>query len=270
MFGYLIADPRFLTAKQKTHYRSLYCGLCKQLANKYGWLARFFVHYDMVFLLLLDVASDDEGAIGIQRCPRHFLFKNCKYQMMYHTPFLADVTILLGYWQKMDQKQDEGSLMPCSLLVRWKQETKRIQNEYPAIYSCIKEQLSQLRVYEVHGEININLPAATFGKITRVIFEHVHPKYGDFGQNVGKFIYLMDAACDLKHDLRHELYNPFVRCSHEEQEHLLHCIGQLCLDQLTQFPLENIKMKILENILARGMWLKYYGIKGGEILEKSL
>lgn len=270
MFGYLIADPRFLSAEQKAYYRSLYCGLCKQLADHYGGFARFLVHYDMVFLLLLDKNNDNSGITGVQRCPKHFLFKNCEYKILPHTVFLADMTMLLGYWQKVDQKQDEGSRLPHRLFKRWEKETVHIHEQYPDIYACIKEQLSILRTYELQGETNIELPSAAFSHITRKIFEKISFDYADLGQNIGKFIYLMDAACDLKHDLKHELYNPFVHYNQSEQKHLLHSIGQLCLNQLEQLKTNQLQKPILQNILTRGMWLQYYGIKGGEILEKPL
>ena len=52
LFGYVLPYQADLKVWQWQAYRAYYCGLCMQLKERYGFLPRFVLNYDFVFLVL--------------------------------------------------------------------------------------------------------------------------------------------------------------------------------------------------------------------------
>ena len=52
MFGYIKPVKAELKVKEWEAYQGIYCGLCKQLAKRYGFFARMTLNYDFVFLAM--------------------------------------------------------------------------------------------------------------------------------------------------------------------------------------------------------------------------
>ena len=61
MFGYIKPVKAELKVKEWEAYQGIYCGLCKQLAKRYGFFARMTLNYDFVFLAMLDMAFMENG-----------------------------------------------------------------------------------------------------------------------------------------------------------------------------------------------------------------
>ena len=60
MFGYVkIYKPDLKVAEYET-YRSIYCGLCRQLGKHYVALARMTLSFDLTFLSTLMMALEEE------------------------------------------------------------------------------------------------------------------------------------------------------------------------------------------------------------------
>ena len=55
VFGYIKPVKAELKVKEWEAYQGIYCGLCKQLAERYGLFARMTLNYDFVFLAVLDM-----------------------------------------------------------------------------------------------------------------------------------------------------------------------------------------------------------------------
>ena len=76
------------------------------------------------------------------------------------------------------------------------------------------------------------------------------------GENLGKFIYLMDARLDLKRDTKKGLYNPISTMDNSS------CIGALnmfmadCTKAFDILPIVK-DADILKNILYSGVWSRY-------------
>ena len=73
MYGYIRPDIGELRINEYRRFRSVYCGLCEALRQRYGILSRFLVSYDMTFLALLTLSP--ETRIDFRRCPVHPLRK---------------------------------------------------------------------------------------------------------------------------------------------------------------------------------------------------
>ena len=53
MFGYVAAHKPELRMREFYKYKAYYCGLCKVLREKYGFLGQVTLTYDMTFLVIL-------------------------------------------------------------------------------------------------------------------------------------------------------------------------------------------------------------------------
>ena len=53
MFGYVTIDKPELKIREFDEYRSFYCGLCRELRERYGIPGQISLSYDMTFVILL-------------------------------------------------------------------------------------------------------------------------------------------------------------------------------------------------------------------------
>lgn len=142
------------------------------------------------------------------------------------------------------------------------------------------------------GAENIDVPAGIFGDIMRVIFsvkpQELHcghsdgagkesaeecPAYcedwskelGDFGYQLGKFIYILDAYDDVGEDIKRGRYNPFTeKYQSMEKEAFQSWVGQLLMMIAADMAKVYEKMPIVEevgilrNIIYSGIWCRFF------------
>ena len=53
MFGYVVLNKPEIKFKDFDMYRSFYCGLCRELRERYGISGQITLSYDMTFVILL-------------------------------------------------------------------------------------------------------------------------------------------------------------------------------------------------------------------------
>ena len=72
MFGYLQVDKAELKVREWEAYKSVYCGLCRQMGRDYSFLSRLALSYDCTYyaMLLMSVRRRITG-----RHPRQRLFQ---------------------------------------------------------------------------------------------------------------------------------------------------------------------------------------------------
>lgn len=72
MFGFVVADAGALSEKEKERYRSVYCGLCLALRDRYGQLSRACLTYDLTFFVLLcNSLHEPAETQGASHCVMH-------------------------------------------------------------------------------------------------------------------------------------------------------------------------------------------------------
>ncbi|NLZ90064.1 MAG: hypothetical protein GX916_11255, partial [Clostridiales bacterium] len=92
----------------------------------------------------------------------------------------------------------------------------------------------------------------------------------DFGWALGRFICLMDAAVDLKDDIRKERYNPLTTVPSDRHESLLQAQMSVCTALFEQLAIKRDKA-LIENILYSGVWTRYrMKTKGSGAHERSV
>lgn len=249
MFGYVIMNKPEIKFKEFDLYQSYYCGLCRVLKDKYGPLGQMTLSYDMTFLVLLltDLYEPDTKE-DVVKCIAHPFEKHVTRRNEI-TEYVADMNILLSYYQCMDDWEDDKKLhkLAYSKLIEGK--NRKIAEKYPEkakrictlldkIHEAEKEALGRQKgnsaeqtkdifkekqssddnVNNISKEKewekeNLDIIAGYFGGIMSELFVYRCDEWETtlrkMGFFLGKFIYLMDAYEDIESDIEKNSYNPF-------------------------------------------------------------
>lgn len=261
MFGYVVANVEQLTDEQRSLYRAFYCGLCGELGRRHGQLSRSTLTYDMTFLiLLLSSLEGEEPVLKPFRCAAH-PFKKQQAFISRYTPYGADMNVLLAQAQRLDSWQDDRSLLSLSQAKLLETTARKAEAAYPRQAKAIAEALRELSLMEKEDVTNPDLPAAAFGRLLGEVFvaDDSRPNAGalyGFGFTLGRFIYMMDAALDLKEDIKKQRYNPLITIPSIQHEGLLQLHMAQCAACFEKLEIKRSK-ELLENILYSGVWTEY-------------
>lgn len=217
MFGYVRPLTPELKVRELEEYKAVYCGLCRTMGKRHGFLARFTLNYDFSFLVMVlsyDVANPCQ--ITQCRCPAHPLRKR---KVCVQNPALeiaADESMILSYHKLRDDVQDHGffrglpaRIASAALKPAYRKAAKARPEFDRKVIACLEE----LHRLERERCPSLDRPADTFARILQA----AAPDTGDEARNralsqmlyhVGRWIYLIDAWDDLKDDLQSNAYNP--------------------------------------------------------------
>ncbi len=262
MFGYIQANLSDLTEEEKERYRSVYCGLCHTLGERYGFRARLGLTYDLTFLaMLLSSLYEPEESGGTARCIVHPCRKH-DYLCSVYTEYAADMTIALLYFKCLDDWKDDRNIPEKCYASLLKKAYTEVQAKRPEQCRVIEKELKEITKIEGNRDTSPDAAANCFGRLMAGIFvmepDHWTPCLQRFGYFLGKYIYLADAAVDLRRDKKRNSYNPLVILSQEPEEirPLLKNILGEASEAFEMLPLVQ-DIGILRNILYSGVWIKY-------------
>ena len=269
MFGYVTIYEPELKVKDLKKYKAYYCGLCRMLKEKYGFMGQMTLTYDMTFaVILLSSLYENASEAERHRCKVHPI----KKQMMLRneiTDYAAAMNVLLAYYHMEDDGQDDRkvtSLMTKSMIHG---KVRRIIEEYPRQSRAIRSALEELSSCEKEECTDIDRTAGCFGRLMEELFvyrediwERNLRKMGFF---LGKFIYIMDAYEDLPEDLKKGRYNP-LRDMYGKDDYEGRMKQILCMmiaestAEFERLPCL-LDVDILRNILYDGVWNRYNKIQ---------
>ena len=269
MFGYVTIYEPELKVKDLKKYKAYYCGLCRMLKEKYGFMGQMTLTYDMTFaVILLSSLYENASEAERHRCKVHPI----KKQMMLRneiTDYAAAMNVLLAYYHMEDDWQDDRkvtSLMTKSMIHG---KVRRIIEEYPRQSRAIRSALEELSSCEKEECTDIDRTAGCFGRLMEELFvyrediwERNLRKMGFF---LGKFIYIMDACEDLPEDLKKGRYNP-LRDTYGKDDYEGRMKQILCMmiaestAEFERLPCI-LDVDILRNILYDGVWNRYNKIQ---------
>lgn len=252
MFGYITADFRKLSKSAKKDYKAAYCGLCRALSKRYSAKARFLLSFDTTFLSIVLATLNSETSCQKCACPYRFgAKKNCltgKY-----SDYAADVTVLLACMNFEDDIKDDKSLRAKILKLVYRREFEKAKKIRPELFEGLLRGIVELERAERRGEQNPDVPADIFGQMLSQVFA-IDERLDDFGYYLGKFIYLCDAVCDFKSDLKHKRYNALTGKRMADFENILSYNVDKCRDIADDLSLDS---EIIKNVLESGIWLRY-------------
>ena len=239
MFGYLRPLVSELRVRELEYYRAVYCGVCRSMGKSCGAASRLCLSYDLTFLAMLTAAlSGEKTGFGkkICSCPAGGRKKTAVGSAS--VDYAGAVCGMLASLRFADDAADERGLRRTAsrllgaLSGPW---AKRAGKLYPGLEEGTLTRLSALSEAEKEaagggrrngeadpgGECRPDAPAdscaSLFGELLSFLcsypfadekFRRERTIASAVGYSVGRWIYLVDAADDMKEDAKHLRFNP--------------------------------------------------------------
>ena len=215
MFGYVRPSPERLTPREQEDFTAIYCGLCHTLQRRYGLPARMVLNYDLAFLAIL--LDEGEPCDGCQkRCMIHPLKKRPCARPSAALDTAADYSVILTWWQLRDGVADHGFWggLKYRLAARLLQGAyRKARKAQPAFDEHTSRHLAQLAALEMENCASVDRAADAFAGLLAGAADGIedpvrHRVLQQMLYHLGRWIYLADAADDLKKDEKSGSYNP--------------------------------------------------------------
>lgn len=215
MFGYVRPPLGALPQEEQDRFRRLYCGLCHTLRDRCGTAARFILNYDFTYLAML-LTSSEEAEPQLRRCVVSPAKKQPSFPADKAMELAADESVILAYWQLRDGVADHDwfhGLKYRGLSQALESAYRRAAKNCPGFDETVRRQLALLSSLEREGCASLDEPADAFAALLAGAAEAVEEPVRrrvlqQLLYHLGRWIYLIDAADDLKKDLKMGNYNP--------------------------------------------------------------
>jgi len=275
LFGYVQIRKPELKIKDYTVYHGFYCGLCERLRNRYGFIGRLTLTYDMTFMtIFLTSLYDSDNISEKKRCVVHPAKKQTVIYNKY-TDYCADMNMLLSYYHCLDDKNDDGSVKGYVGAAIYDKAHRQVARVYRRQAACIKKSLKKLTLVEKNDNSDILEAADCFGKLLAELFcykkDYFEKQIRKFGYHLGRFVYIMDAFDDIREDIEKERFNPLKKeyLATDDKDCFNRKVYDMLLDEISEACAEFEKLPcvqyidILRNILYAGVWNKFDKIVNG-------
>jgi hypothetical protein len=273
MFGHITINLTDVSEEEQSRYRALYCGLCHTIKERYGSAYRACLTYDLTFLvMLLDSLYEPEERRCLRRCAAHPLkARECARSV--HAEYAADLTVLLAYHKCLDDWHDERKLAARGYAALLKGPYRAAGKRRPQQRAAIECALREIRALETRAQeegedVPLDAAANRFGILMGELFAFAQDQWTEtlwnFGVQLGRFIYAMDAAVDCEDDRKAGGYNPLVEAGSSVSEmraYLSILIGnaaRVC----EKLPLVQ-DIHLIRSVLYAGVWQRFnaaYGV----------
>lgn len=215
MFGYVRPPVGELTQEETDRFRRMYCGLCHTLGRRYGAAARLILNYDFTYLAIL-LSDREEGPEGSRRCAVHPVQKRPFLEETPAMALAADESVILAYWQLRDGVEDHDwlhGLKYRGLSALLEPAYRKAAALRPDFDGAVRRQLSLLRELEEERCSSIDRAADAFAALlagaAREVDDPIRRRVLEqLLYHLGRWVYLVDAADDLKEDAGTGGYNP--------------------------------------------------------------
>ncbi|MCQ2449305.1 MAG: DUF5685 family protein [Clostridia bacterium] len=219
MFGYIRVDKPELKIREFETYKAIYCTLCRKLGRRYGPLSRLTLSYDFAFLSVLNMAlKPGQVCFERKRCAFNPM-KKCNYcteDKMFDLP--AAAAMILMYEKILDNIADEKGLRKFGFKLLkpiCRSAYKKAAGSYPHIAELATEYLTEQHQIEAENCTDLDRAsepsAKMLSKLLCLCSEDLNEQrvLERLGYCLGRYIYLLDAACDLPQDIKSGAYNVF-------------------------------------------------------------
>lgn len=229
MFGYVRPLTAELKVRELEDYKAVYCGLCRTMGKRHGFLARFTLNYDFAFLAMALAHGIDPCRMSQCRCPAHPFRKRKMCHQMSALEVAADESLILSVQKLRDDMADNGFFrgLPARIAaLALRPAYKKAAAARPEFDHQVTKCLEELHVLEQERSPSLDRPADTFARILQATApdtgeESRNRALGQMLYHVGRWIYLIDAWDDLEKDIESGSYNPIhERYQGREKEHV--------------------------------------------------
>jgi len=215
VFGYVRPPLQDLPQEETERFRRIYCGLCHTLGQRCGTAARFILNYDFTYLAIL-LSAGREGARHTARCIAHPVHGRTYLESDAAMETAADESVILAYWQLRDGVADHDwfhSLKYRGLSDLLEPAYRRAAAARSRFYESTRRQLRLLAELEAEKCDSLDRAADAFAALlsgaAQEVDEPVRRRVLEqLLYHLGRWVYLVDAADDLKKDTASGNYNP--------------------------------------------------------------
>ncbi len=262
MMGFVLPSLESLGEEEKLRYHAVYCGVCRSIRARYGQRCRLTVSYDMTFLaMVLGSFYEPEERRSEKRCPVHPVQPQEIAQSEF-TDYAADLSVALGYHKLMDDWLDARSAKARAAAAAIAIPYRKARKRRPAECAAIERAMADIHAIEQAGSADPDAAANRFGLLLGSLFAVKDDFWATdlrrFGARLGKFVYVMDAAVDLRQDQEEGNYNPFIAAqrSFSSLREDLELLAADMADAFERLPLER-DVHVLRSVLYSGVWQRY-------------
>lgn len=214
MFGY-VRPPQDLPEEEYQRFGRAYCGLCHALGERYGTAARFILNYDFTFLAIL-LSEKEEGPVHHGHCAAHPVHGRDRLETTAALALSADESVILAYWQARDGVEDHDwfhGLKYRGASAALERAYRKAAGARPEFDESTRRQLRLLAELERENCPSMDRAADTFAVLLQgaalAVDEPVRRRVLEqIFYHLGRWVYLVDAADDLKKDAASGNYNP--------------------------------------------------------------
>lgn len=267
MFGYVTINKPELKIKEYEAYKGVYCTLCKEMGKEYGILSRFLLSYDGAFYVMykLGLSSDKINASN-SRCS----FNPCKKCMKITCEnniykLACAITVILAYFKLVDNLHDCKPFKKILLYILYPYFSfvcKRAKKKFPEIFEIVKKGMDEQFKTENESDVSLDKSAHPTGKILSELFSYGETdenmeKTSQFGYQLGRVVYFLDAFDDYEKDKKENSFNPFINSNNivEDATKALNLsIG--ALTEIFKTQKFNNFSTIIENIVYDGLYMQ--------------
>ena len=215
MFGYVRPSVQDLPEGELERFRAMYCGLCHTLSQRYGQAARFILNYDFTYLAIL-LSDGTAGEENAGRCYTSPVKKRPYLESTAAMELAADESVILAYWQLRDGVEDHA----WAAGLKYRAGARLLESAYqkaaafrPEFDEAVRRQLRLLGELEKARDPSMDKAADTFAVLLSSAAEEIADPIRrrileQILYHLGRWVYLIDAADDLKKDAESGNYNP--------------------------------------------------------------
>ena len=224
MFGYVKAYRPMLRVCELDLYKGVYCGLCKTLTERYGYISSLPLSYDFVFLTIAQIGLNGcEVKAEKKRCPTHLIRKTSCISCMNtdkEFEYSADAQVILTYHKLCDDLYDhsiKNKLRALAALPFYIKPYRQASKHQHELAKSVRLAMKDQRSIERSRKLSLDMAAQPTADIMKAIFRQTggtdpqkRDTLAEFGYMLGRYVYLADALDDIRHDYKNHNYNPLI------------------------------------------------------------
>ncbi len=264
MFGYVTAYKPELKIKEYEAYKGVYCTLCKEMSREYGFLSRFLLSYDGTFYVMYKLGlSKDNISVANSHCS----FNPCKKCMKITCDgnaykLASAITVILAYFKLVDNLHDSSIFKRILLYIIYPYFAfikNKAEKKHPEIFCFVEEKMQQQFKIESEDSVSIDRAAHPSAQILSYLFGYGETgdnkeKAEQFGYQLGRVVYFLDAFDDYEKDIKDNSFNPFKNTSNivDDASRTINMSMGVMTETLKSQQLSNFST-VIDNIIYDGL-----------------
>lgn len=267
MFGYVTINKPELKIKEYEVYKGVYCTLCKEMGKEYGFLSRFLLSYDGAFYVMYKLGlSNDKIDVLNSRCSFNPCKKCMKITCENNVYKLAcAITVFLAYFKLVDNLHDSNFFKRIFLYVLYPYFSlikNKAKKKYHYIFEIVNKGMAEQFALEKDKNVSLDRSAHPTADILSKLF--AYGETGDnqenakqFGYQLGRVVYFLDAFDDYEKDMKENTFNPFKNCNDfvEVSTRTINMSIGALIDTFKKLNFNNFST-IIENIIYDGLYFQ--------------